>query len=313
MGAYKALLTFDSVLNAEEAYTFKMNSLLQLFHRVWRWDESEKSETRRVWLECFAVPLHAWSVDTFRIIGNQWGEVVGYDEATKSCQSFSVGRIQIDTCVLDVINEWVHITIGISGFDVLVKEVGRETFGANCHAGTVIDKAISYGIQKNICGAAVMGSNSSKSSTICTDQAAEVIMEGLREKVEDKDKLVLSETILNEWNYDHLRPNQMNIVTIHSHNPRIDVLADLMRYERSTIDSELTISWSYCCKPNGLTKEATRPAPLLSNIGHTEGNQGSYHLLGHEDRRSEEAHHDGGMGMHDGPGWRCPGHPKRTQ
>ncbi|KAL4287538.1 hypothetical protein AHAS_Ahas19G0196200 [Arachis hypogaea] len=48
MGAYKVLMTFDSLLNAEETYTFKMNSLLQLFHSVWRWDESEKSETRRV-------------------------------------------------------------------------------------------------------------------------------------------------------------------------------------------------------------------------------------------------------------------------
>ncbi|KAL1313753.1 hypothetical protein AAHE18_16G135000 [Arachis hypogaea] len=58
LGAYKALLVFDSVKSAEEAYTFKMNSFLQFFYNVWRWEESERSESRRVWLECHGVPLH---------------------------------------------------------------------------------------------------------------------------------------------------------------------------------------------------------------------------------------------------------------
>ncbi|KAL4390295.1 hypothetical protein AHAS_Ahas03G0130800 [Arachis hypogaea] len=76
LGAYKGMITFDSVLSAEEAYTFRMNVLLKMFYRVWRWDETERSESRRVWLECFGVPLHAWSTDTFRRIGEQWGDVV---------------------------------------------------------------------------------------------------------------------------------------------------------------------------------------------------------------------------------------------
>ncbi|KAL4287198.1 hypothetical protein AHAS_Ahas19G0162200 [Arachis hypogaea] len=132
LGAYKALLTFDSMLSAEETYTFKMNSLLQIFHSVWRWEEAERSETRRVWLECFGVPLHVWSANTFKMIGGQWGKVVGCDNLTESRNSFSVGHVQIDTSMLDVINEWIHITVGLSGFDVLVKEVGRETYGLGC-------------------------------------------------------------------------------------------------------------------------------------------------------------------------------------
>ncbi|QHO41549.1 uncharacterized protein DS421_5g146680 [Arachis hypogaea] len=131
MGAYKALLTFDGLLNVEEAYTFNMNSLLQLFHSVWRSNKSKRSETRRVWLECFGVPLHAWSVDTFELIGNQWGEVVGCDNVIESCIFFSASHVQIDTRVMDVIKEWVHITIGTSGFDILVKEVGCETYGGD--------------------------------------------------------------------------------------------------------------------------------------------------------------------------------------
>ncbi|KAL4343647.1 hypothetical protein AHAS_Ahas11G0099300 [Arachis hypogaea] len=61
MGACKALLTFDIIRNADETYTFKLNFLLQVFHRVWRCKESERCESRRVWLECLGVPLCVWS------------------------------------------------------------------------------------------------------------------------------------------------------------------------------------------------------------------------------------------------------------
>ncbi|KAL1341338.1 hypothetical protein AAHE18_09G079600 [Arachis hypogaea] len=93
MGAYKALLPFDSAIHAEEAYTLNMNDLLRLFHSVWRWEESEYTETRRVWLECFGVALHAWSAETFTTIEGQWGEVVSCDRETELCNSFAVGRI----------------------------------------------------------------------------------------------------------------------------------------------------------------------------------------------------------------------------
>ncbi|KAL4299878.1 hypothetical protein AHAS_Ahas17G0144900 [Arachis hypogaea] len=33
---------------------------------------------------------------------------------------------------MDVINKWIHITTGISSFDVLVKEVGHKTYGIGC-------------------------------------------------------------------------------------------------------------------------------------------------------------------------------------
>ncbi|KAL4276088.1 hypothetical protein AHAS_Ahas20G0172200 [Arachis hypogaea] len=142
LGSYKALLTFESVLNAEETYTFKMNSLLQFFHSVWRWDESEKSESRRVWLECFGVALHIWTVDTFKKIGGQWGEVVGCDTGTESYASFNVGRVLIDIYVMGVINEWVHINVGTSGFDVLVKEVGQEVYSSQCTMKKWADKEV---------------------------------------------------------------------------------------------------------------------------------------------------------------------------
>ncbi|KAL4373670.1 hypothetical protein AHAS_Ahas05G0105000 [Arachis hypogaea] len=36
-------------------------------------------------------------------------------------------RVLIDTCIMDVIHEWIHIIVGAGGFDVLVKEIAQET------------------------------------------------------------------------------------------------------------------------------------------------------------------------------------------
>ncbi|KAL1346509.1 hypothetical protein AAHE18_08G193300 [Arachis hypogaea] len=195
LGAYKALLTFDSVLNAEETYTFKMNSLLQFFHSVWRWDESEKSESRRVWLECFGVPLHIWTVDAFKKIGEQWGEVVGCDTGTESCASFSVGRVLIDTCVMGVINEWVHINVGTSGFEVLVKEVGQEVYSSQCTMEKWADKEVACVFLNKATvtfpGAEVTTSAASTKLVGHEDQAAMVCTERLGQEVEDEDRIVI--------------------------------------------------------------------------------------------------------------------------
>ncbi|KAL4344081.1 hypothetical protein AHAS_Ahas11G0142700 [Arachis hypogaea] len=157
MGAYKALLTFDSLLNAEEAYTFNMNSLLQFFHSV--------------------------------VNG---GEVVGCDTAAESCISFSAGRVQIDTYVMDVIKEWVHVTIGTSGFDILVKEVGWETYGGDVKVKMMSDGKVSSEPRRNIStkfgdDVAIM-SPEPNSLTGSADQAAEVI-DVMREEVEDKGRM----------------------------------------------------------------------------------------------------------------------------
>ncbi|KAL4330756.1 hypothetical protein AHAS_Ahas13G0431900 [Arachis hypogaea] len=168
--AYKALITFESVFSVEEAYTFRINDLLKTFYMVWRWDETERSESRRVWLDCYGVLLHAWSSDTFLKIGEQWEEVVVCDKLTESCNSFSVGRVLIDTCVFDMINERIHVTIGASGFDVLVREVGGEC---------------------------------DERPEVAWDQAAVLVTINNRMAEQEKDRLVNSCVNLNEWNHQN--------------------------------------------------------------------------------------------------------------
>ncbi|KAL4328291.1 hypothetical protein AHAS_Ahas13G0185400 [Arachis hypogaea] len=261
MGAYKALLTFDSVRNADDAYTFNMNSLLQLFHRVWRWEESEHSETRRVWLECFGVSLHIWSVNTFRTIGGQWGEVVGCARETEMCSSFTIGRVQIDTCVMDVIQEWVHVTVGTGGFDVLVKEVGHEACNLLCTGKSEDEHST---IQRN---------SDSKSNgaggDIIQNSVAGSLHEGIqdedrlllvsRDEEEDKGRIIITDTILNEWNNGNVQRNLGEIETYPTLMKDNHFMHELggravMLYEE---DSEKTVSGALL----GLERESTSATP----------------------------------------------------
>ncbi|KAL4328695.1 hypothetical protein AHAS_Ahas13G0225800 [Arachis hypogaea] len=241
-----------------------MHSLLHFFHSIWRWDETERCETRRVWLEYYGVPLHTWSADTFSMLGGQWKEVVGCDKVTESCMSFSVGRVQIDTCIMDMINEWVHIIIGVSGFDVLVKEVGREAFGLNCYeeANEKSDYSCEQrGIvaERECVGTSLRSARATKLA-VFNDQAADVVMGELREDGEDKDRLVIPKIILNEWISDHSKQNQVKTVTYQPIYEGIEGRADCVECDHINyeVDYEDTVTWIYESNFNGLEMRGKR-------------------------------------------------------
>ncbi|KAL4299814.1 hypothetical protein AHAS_Ahas17G0138500 [Arachis hypogaea] len=190
------------------------------------------------------------------MIGGQWGEVVGCDKETESCCSFCVGRILIDTCVLDVIKKWVHITIGTSGFDILVKEMGREVYSMHCDLENVAEDVVSCDHRKDVmireCDDVATRSEGLTNLIDNGDQAATVVTKVLREEVEDKDRLVNFESILNKWSYEHSRNNQRKLITDQSNYGDIEGLADFVGFEGSyEADSKITISWSNNCKHNG--------------------------------------------------------------
>ncbi|XP_057730855.1 uncharacterized protein LOC130946198 [Arachis stenosperma] len=128
MGKYKALLIFDSVQSAEEALESSGDGIPQIFHQVCRWKERERCDKRRVWLTCYGVPLHAWTVETFCAIGGQWGEVIEVDAATRSATSFWARRVLVDTWRLETISDSLRLTVGSGGFDVHVTELGEDAW-----------------------------------------------------------------------------------------------------------------------------------------------------------------------------------------
>ncbi|XLS81537.1 hypothetical protein HN51_047368, partial [Arachis hypogaea] len=130
LGRYKALLIFESTKSAEEALEGCGDGRWQFFHSMCRWNDQERSVRRRVWIECSGVPLHAWSEDTFRAIGSQWGEVVACANVTAPSLSLRAGRMLIDTWRVASISERFYLTVGSTEFEVIAEELGSDEHGS---------------------------------------------------------------------------------------------------------------------------------------------------------------------------------------
>lgn len=79
------------------------------FIRPWR--ESDLNGKRRVWIEVYGVPLHAWCPQFFTRIGNRLGKTVEVDELTMSKEDLRKGRILVSTPCLQKICRIFHFQI----------------------------------------------------------------------------------------------------------------------------------------------------------------------------------------------------------
>ncbi|KAL4287243.1 hypothetical protein AHAS_Ahas19G0166700 [Arachis hypogaea] len=74
------------------------------------------------------------------------GDVIRCEIGSEVGSSFRAGRIQDDTRTFNIIQEWIHISIGASGFDVYVKEVDYEA----CDAESMMRDQVEWaGINKS--------------------------------------------------------------------------------------------------------------------------------------------------------------------
>ncbi|KAH7846606.1 hypothetical protein Vadar_015981 [Vaccinium darrowii] len=93
------------------------------FEEVHQWSIDLPNVKRRyVWLSCYGVPLHGWSVLTFRKIAQLWGEVVMVDDATVKGLSYAAGKIMIATETWETINEIIQLEVKGKLFQVRVVE-----------------------------------------------------------------------------------------------------------------------------------------------------------------------------------------------
>ena len=103
MGAYKALINFASKEDMYETMKEGVSVLREYFDELRIWANEEVCQTRRVWLEYFGMPLHAWSIENLRKIAELWGTVIYFDEQTLKQPSFNSAKILMDTCCFSFI------------------------------------------------------------------------------------------------------------------------------------------------------------------------------------------------------------------
>ena len=122
MGAYKALISFSSTEPMKDALENKSNILKEHFEDLKIWSKEDLCQTYRVWVECFDIPPHAWSISTTKKICDYWGTFVKVDKGTKNGEEFSSTRCLMDTCYYQHIYGSMYLSVEGTGYDVFVKE-----------------------------------------------------------------------------------------------------------------------------------------------------------------------------------------------
>ena len=67
MEDYKALIMFPTEEDMGGNLT-EMGNLCEYFEEVRPWITEEACHTKRVWMECYDLPIHGWSMDNLRKI-----------------------------------------------------------------------------------------------------------------------------------------------------------------------------------------------------------------------------------------------------
>lgn len=70
------------------------------FTYVRQWREIDFNSHRKVWMEAFGVPLHAWCPQFFKRLGNQLGKVIEIDADTVDKKDLRSGKFLVETPIL---------------------------------------------------------------------------------------------------------------------------------------------------------------------------------------------------------------------
>ena len=94
-----------------------------------RWVPKPIVLSRIVWLHCFGVPLHGWSVEVFLAIGRKFREVEEIDKETMDKSQLKFGRVSVQTKDFSFINKEMETRIFDDVYKVVVREeLGSQTF-----------------------------------------------------------------------------------------------------------------------------------------------------------------------------------------
>ncbi|XXG57454.1 hypothetical protein AAC387_Pa03g4601 [Persea americana] len=94
----------------------------QVFVSLQRWVPEPSTSLRKVWLQCFGVPLQGWSAEVLESIGRKVGDVVEVGPEMLNKSSLEFGRICVQTGDYSFIYKEMEIRI----FDHLFRVVARE-------------------------------------------------------------------------------------------------------------------------------------------------------------------------------------------
>ncbi|KAK7268348.1 hypothetical protein RIF29_21046 [Crotalaria pallida] len=94
LGSFKFIVTFRSYDDREEALKKDYEeAMVNYIRRVRKWTPDVICERRRVWLEIFGIPPHAWNKENFEHITDRIGTIVELDPDTEEGLSMESAKI----------------------------------------------------------------------------------------------------------------------------------------------------------------------------------------------------------------------------
>lgn len=126
LGGLDMIITFQS--KEDRVLALNNSDVTSWFKSIRPWNGEVAGKSRLVWLKCRGMPLTAWSIQTFRRIGEIWGDFIILDEETMKEESFDVGRLLIATDRAQRIDECINISVRGKNHRVNVWEEDCEDF-----------------------------------------------------------------------------------------------------------------------------------------------------------------------------------------
>lgn len=122
LGGREVLVSFPDLEESRGILEDPSLECNQIFMSLEKWVPKSSVSVRKVWLQCFGVPLHGWSAEIFEAIGRKFGEVVEIAKGTLDRSVLEVGRICIKTEDFSFINKELNIKVFNRLFRVVVRE-----------------------------------------------------------------------------------------------------------------------------------------------------------------------------------------------
>lgn len=130
MGDNLVLLECNNPLLIEEAERRKDLWWRGLFISVNRWLPNMVATHRRIWLRVYGLPMHAWDEQSFKKLGNLFGEFLDFDDESINASRLDMARVLVRTTSLALINEPVSVEVMGAVFNVLVMEEVAPALGS---------------------------------------------------------------------------------------------------------------------------------------------------------------------------------------
>ena len=93
------------------------------FVDITKWSMVEQTETRRVWIAVYGVPMHGWTEDNFKEIAKIWGRLLRLEQEVDDTMNYECMRLLIDSDHFYRIQGDILLQIGNMRYRVIVSEI----------------------------------------------------------------------------------------------------------------------------------------------------------------------------------------------